>query len=833
MKTTMKHFKTMAGARGLALCLVSFMMLMSVLPMIGQAQAPIVAPGALTSPTATMSQIDINGPAGSGRFGTSVTALPNGNIVVTDPFYDITSPMTIVDVGAVYLYNGATGTLISKLTGSFAHDQVGSGGVTVLANGNYVVSSPGWNDSRGAATWGNGATGISGPVTAANSLVGSIAFDEIGFGVTALTNGNYVVISPLWSNGAISGVGAATWGNGATGISGPVTPANSLVGSTAGDSVGSNGMTALTNGNYVVISSFWSNSAMVPVGAATWGNGATGISGPISSANSLVGSTTLDRIGNFGVTALINGNYVVKSASWNDSRGAATWGNGTTGISGLVSAANSLVGSSANDQVGVGVTALTNGNYVVSSPFWSNGAIRNAGAATWSNGATGISGLVSSANSLVGSTTEDFVGSGVTALTNGNYVVRSAGWSNGGMFHIGAVTWGNGTTGISGLITLANSLVGSTSSDGVGLGGVTALANGNYVVSSPDWNNGAIVFAGAATWGNGATGISGPVTPANSLVGSTSSDSVSASGVTALTNGNYVVCSEDWNNGAIVSVGAATWGNGATGISGPVTLANSLVGSSGIDLVGINGATALTNGNYVVSSSFWSNGGIFHIGAATWGNGATGISGPVTPANSLVGSTSSDGVGGGGAIALTNGNYVVRSAGWDNGSIVDAGAITYGMGSNGATVGPITASNSVLGTAPGGGFNLVFAYDSVNRQLVVGRPDSNIVTLFRVIEFDVCLQDDYNPNTSVAFNTQTGSYIFCAGGAQYSGTGTVTRRGNTYTLQHNTGDRRVQVSLDVSANRATATLQKLGAGGGTFSLTDRDIRNDTCPCLAH
>ena len=48
----------------------------------------------------------------------------------------------------------------------------------------------------------------------------------------------------------------------------------------------------------------------------------------------------------------------------------------------------------------------------------------------------------------------------------------------------GAVTWGNGTTGISGTVSAANSLVGSTASDQVGIGGITALSNGNYVVNS-------------------------------------------------------------------------------------------------------------------------------------------------------------------------------------------------------------------------------------------------------------------------------------------------------------------------------------------------------------
>jgi hypothetical protein len=64
----------------------------------------------------------------------------------------------------VYLFNGATGALISTLRGSSAFNQVGSGGVTALTNGHYVVHSPRWDNGGpadvGAVTWGNGATGV-------------------------------------------------------------------------------------------------------------------------------------------------------------------------------------------------------------------------------------------------------------------------------------------------------------------------------------------------------------------------------------------------------------------------------------------------------------------------------------------------------------------------------------------------------------------------------------------------------------------------------------------------------------------------------------------------
>ena len=114
-----------------------------------------------------------------------------------------------------------------------------------------------------------------------------------------------------------------------------------------------------------------------------------------------------------------------------------------------------------------------------------------------------------------------------------------------------------------------------------------ALSNGNYVVGSPNWTNGAAASAGAVTWGSGTAGVSGPVSAANSLVGSTANDLVGGGndgGVTALSNGNYVVSSPNWTNGAAANVGAVTWGSGTAGVSGPVSATNSLVGSTANDL---------------------------------------------------------------------------------------------------------------------------------------------------------------------------------------------------------------------------------------------------------
>jgi len=674
--------------------------------------------------------IDIPGPADSWEFGTSVTVLSNGNFVVTDPKYNNNR-------GAVYLYSPDR-VLISRLTGDRMNNSVGSGGITVLTNGNYVVSSPFWDsgtaysqDGVGAVTWCNQLTGCNGTVSASNSLVGSSHADLISSnlsllgGVTALTNGNYVVSSPSWDNGSVFEAGAVTWGNGTGGTTGVVSVSNSLVGSTLNDKVGNSyndGVTALTNGNYLVLNSVWNNGSAVDAGAVTWGNGMGGTTGEVSAANSLVGSSAGDNVGDdfWGrVIELANSSYVVVTPSW-DLDGthpdvwAVTWGSGTAGVAGPISASNSLVGTSKNAHVGNiyldnrGVTALTNGNYVVSSSYWSpDGTASSWGAITWGSGTAGIAGTISASNSLVGGTAGDFTGGGgVIALTNGNYIVSSPSWDLDGTHpNVGAVTWGDGTSGITGPVTVSNSLVGALGNSAWG-SGLIALANGNYVVSTPTWSSETPgpYNLGAVTWGNGTTGTTGMVSAANSLVGVNTYDSVGDSGLIALTNGNYVVIS----TGTWSDVPGVTWVNGNHMTTGVISAANSLVGSTADDQVGSGlyggGVTALTNGNYVVISPYWDNGGIVDAGAITWGNGTGGTTGVVSVSNSLVGSTTDDKLGGdwwhGKVTALTNGNYVVSIPQWDNGSVVDAGAVTWGNGAGG-TAGPVSASNSLVGSTTG------------------------------------------------------------------------------------------------------------------------------------
>ncbi len=662
------------------------------------------------------SQLDIVGPTGSGIFGANVTALPNGNVVVADTGYDAGA---VLDVGAVHLYNGKTGALISTITGSTATDNIGSA-IIVLSNGNFVIRSQNWDGTAanvGAVTFCSGTTGCSGTVSAANSLVGSTLTDNVGLtGITTLGNGNYVVRTNTW-DGAAADVGAVTWCSGTTGCSGIVSAANSLIGSTASDTVGSSGVTILPNNNFTVSSSAWDFSpAATNAGAVTFCSGTTGCPvGTLSVANSLVGTTAADAV-NVVISTVVstgysisNSNYVVSTPNWDNgavtNAGAITWCSGTTGCIGAISAANSMIGGTSGDGASAFVNVLSNGNYVFQMTSWDNPSplVTNVGSTTFCSGTTGCTpGVVSPSNSLVGSTTGDGTTITINPLTgNGNYVVATSSWDNGVITNVGATTWCNGTAGCTGAISPANSLIGSTSGDQVSSAGITTLTNGNYVIRSTAWTNGAVAAAGAVTWCNGATGcVPGIVTVANSLVGSTASDNVGQFG-SALANGNYVIRSNGWDNGAIANVGSVTWCDGVGGTTvGPVSAANSLVGSTTTDGIG-NQILLLPNSNFVFTSNNWDVAGIGNVGAVTWCNGTTGCTpGILSSSNSLMGSTLDDGTLGMLAVAVGTNNYVVRMSNWDNGAAVNAGAATWCSGLTGCT-GIVSSSNSLIGATAG------------------------------------------------------------------------------------------------------------------------------------
>jgi uncharacterized protein YigA (DUF484 family) len=364
-----------------------------------------------------------------------------------------------------------------------------------------------------------------GVVSANNSLVGSSANDQVGSGgVTTVGTTAFVVRSPLWDNGAATDAGAVSFGSTTFINVGVVSANNSLVGSSANDQVGSGGVTTVGTTTYVIRSPLWDNGAATDAGAVSFGSTTFINVGVVSANNSLVGSSANDQVGSVAINMIGTAAFVVRSPLWDNGSatdaGAVTFGTSSYGFGvGQVSTTNSLVGSSANDQVGSGgINTIGTAAFVVRSPFWDNGAATDAGAVTFGTSSYGFGiGPVSAANSLVGSSANDQVGSvAINTIGTTAFVVRSPLWDNGAATDAGAVTFGTSSYGFGvGLVSTANSLVGSHPNDQIGSGGITLQGTTAYIVSSPNWCYG----ASATTTASSTFGIVGVVSSANSVTG--------------------------------------------------------------------------------------------------------------------------------------------------------------------------------------------------------------------------------------------------------------------------------------------------------------------------
>jgi hypothetical protein len=239
---------------------------------------------------------------------------------------------------------------------------------------------------------------------------------------------------------------------------------------------------------------------------------------------------------------------------------------------------------------------------------------------------------------------------------------------------------------LKGEVTGSNSLLGKSADDQVCSGGVVVLdgSNGNFVVSSPRYQNGTY-RVGAATWGSGTVGVSGAASLSNSLLGCcnllplASADVPAPMTVTALKkNGNYTVALCDEPGGSGDGVGGV-WG--VPDSRCPVTFVNGNTGAVGYPIAASTSYSVgyekwvkvvpLSNGNYVVVRSSWGPGS--ERGAVSWGSGTTGLAGPVNTSNALTGANDGDRVGDGGVVPLANGNYVVVSPSFGYGSTTALG----------------------------------------------------------------------------------------------------------------------------------------------------------------
>jgi hypothetical protein len=97
---------------------------------------------------------------------------------------------------------------------------------------------------------GHGTNGITGILSSTNSRIGSTTGDFTTYSVILLTGNHYIIRLPSWDNGTAANAGAAVWGIDTRAMTGTIDSTNSLVGTMADDQVAMN-ITTFTNGYLV------------------------------------------------------------------------------------------------------------------------------------------------------------------------------------------------------------------------------------------------------------------------------------------------------------------------------------------------------------------------------------------------------------------------------------------------------------------------------------------------------------------------------------------------------------------------------------------------------
>ena len=609
---------------------------------------------------------------GTPWYGTTY-GLQNGKLMlVSQGWNGSAGALTWYDTTTGLLANGAApvGTInaSNSLVGSKAGDNIAANYPTYLWTGsgyNYAVSSPLWDNGAavdaGAITF-FGDSGITGAVSAANSLVGTHADDGVDLGLqfVGITTGGayaYLATAPGWNQER----GALTWFSSSAPVVGAIGADKSLLGSTASDSQDRSVSSLYTgNGSYVyaVLLPGWDNLEYeaANAGLMTLFNGGTGeflsggaLIGTLDSSNSLVGTHRNDRVGLAGISdPAWNGSndyaYLLHTANWNSRTGAVTRFEATRGIVGEIGSDNSLLGDRGGDGLDSSLSSLGNGRFLLLSPNWDNLAIKNAGAATWINAAANTladgspltGAIVGASNSLIGDQSNILIGSGTVDNLNGTMqILRNPHWSDGNGADMGALTLFNRDTGagLVGVLNSDNSLVGQTANDLIGDSGISYLGANKVLIISSDWDDGQTTDAGAATVFDVDSGISGSLNGNGSLVGTQSGDRIGSGGITSVGNG-WLLASPEWNAGS----GALTWFESTDGLAtGALVDTNSLVGAFPGDAIGSGEISYLGFYNnsykYLIQSPDWNSG----AGALTWFDSDAPRTGIVDASSSVVG----------------------------------------------------------------------------------------------------------------------------------------------------------------------------------------------------
>ncbi|MDD3371139.1 MAG: hypothetical protein PHE27_04855, partial [Alphaproteobacteria bacterium] len=378
-------------------------------------------------------------------------------------------------------------------------------------------------------------TGISGAVSSANSLVGSQASDWIGwYGATALSDGNYVIINSYWDSDTITNLGAITWGNGTTGTSGVLSSANSIINPSGNAVTTIYARENTSNGSFLV--SFYSSSATSKV--------AVGLPDPSLQTYSMAGGNDMNLLPSFLTSTLDAGTAVTLQASNSITVNSDITVTPSSGDGGALTfqAGNSIL-------INADITTANGDLTLIANDTTADGVVdayREAGAAsiTMADGTALNAGTGDISISLLD-------GSGNTNNTVGTITL--------GTLSASTVT----LTSLGGDVSQSGSITASTL-DLEGAGAAYTLTNAGNAVNALIGDTGTISYSQASglTLGNGSTGLTTSGDMLIVLTGSsadlTLANAVSASGTDdalVLVSGRNVIN----NGGSLSASGGGRW----------------------------------------------------------------------------------------------------------------------------------------------------------------------------------------------------------------------------------------------------------------------------------
>jgi hypothetical protein len=323
----------------------------------------------------------------------NVYKLPNGNIAIVSPNDNVNG---ITKAGSITFMNGFTGAVISKIAGEQSNESLGSMYNFRVLNGNYITAD---NTNEGSLTLWNVADG-----TKLLTVDGELPDENLGSVVYALKNGNFVLGAPRYTHNGKSRAGRMFLINGSTGAI-----IKTHYGNTAMDNLGSQ-IYELENGNFLAVSTSYNLVGKSSAGAVMLFDGTSGdllASHYGDRANELFGSGGQVRV-------LNNGRYAVGSLNASPNNIA------TAGAVFLYDSSNgdlvgSFLGETANDRLAT-IHALDNGNFTISSSATDVNNVADVGMVKLINGTDGT--LI---NTYSGSVLDDKVGTNLTILPGSKF----------------------------------------------------------------------------------------------------------------------------------------------------------------------------------------------------------------------------------------------------------------------------------------------------------------------------------------------------------------------------------------------------------------------------